>query len=762
MTQTILQTKLFIPPLRPSLVPRPHLLAKFTVWQSSKLILLSAPAGYGKTTLMIEWINKIQPDTPVCWFSLDSDDNDPQRFFSYLAAATESLTATQSHLSQQLKSPQLPPTKTLMTTFVNDLVSVSTPFVLVFDDYHMVHSADIDKALAFLLDHLPPQMTLAITSRTDPGFPISRLRSRGELLELRAEDLRFKELEVAQFLQESMGLALSPAHITALEAHTEGWIAGLQMAALSMRNRNDIEHFVANFTGSHRFIMDYLTDEVLNQAAPDVEAFLLQTAVLSRLNADLCEAILGIGSDNCQQILEDLHSHNIFLTPLDDERRWYRYHHLFAELLQKKAPKDMIRSTYQKAAIWSQQNSLIAEAIDYSLAAADYEMAAPLLAEHGLYFLFQSKLTTLLRWLDALPRDYLGKQPMLSIHYAWVLLNQGKVDEVEPYLQMAEAVSKEAPPIRTVTAIIRSSIARAREDIGTVQIEANLALQLASPTNLMARCAALVQVGTVQMMTGKGDEAIKTLQQAINAADQSQNLNVRFLAGGFLGLAHLLQNQAELAQNVLTTTQTVASELGLLESPLLSYVNLGLSQLAFLEQNFDGARSHAEKAIANCQLTQELAGLRWSALLLAQIEQAVGQFEAAENAFALAQKAANTFPNSSVTQQMEQLHSRLINRELGNSREILPWITTTPLSISAPPRQNSPVPSTMPALVEHLGSRENEILSLIGRGLKNQAIADELFISINTVHYHTKNIYSKLDVHTRTEAVAKAKDLNLL
>ena len=381
----LLQTKLYIPSFRDTLIHRPQLIAKLEEKQSCKLILLSAPAGYGKTTLITEWINHLEKERPVCWLSLDEDDSDPVQFFVYLAAAVRPLTDIQTSLPQLLQSPQPLPAKQLMAAFVNDVTPVPTPFYFILDDYHAIESTDIDKAVAFLLDYMPPKMTLVITSRTDPGFPISRLRARGEMIELRINDLRFTQAEAAEFLQQSMNLALLPDQIAALETRTEGWIAGLQMAGLSMQNREDVANFISSFTGSHRFIMDYLLEEVLNQQPDEVKTFLLETAVLDRLCADLCDAVRR-SPPASQQILEQLESQNLFLIPMDNERHWYRYHHLFADLLKQKLyqyvklpsgnPLQNVAVLHSRASQWYEDNGLEIKAIHHALAAKDFERTA--------------------------------------------------------------------------------------------------------------------------------------------------------------------------------------------------------------------------------------------------------------------------------------------------------------------------------------------------------------------------------------------------
>jgi LuxR family maltose regulon positive regulatory protein len=663
----------------------------------------------------------------------------------------------------------------MMTVFINDVVPVSSPFLLILDDYHAIDSVEIDRAMAFLLDHMPPQMRLVITSRADPGFPISRLRARGELTELRVNDLRFSEAEVAQFFEQSMNITLSSDHIAALEARTEGWIAGLQMAALSMQDRDDIDGFVASFTGSHRFIMDYLVEEVLNHLPTDQQDFLLQTAVLTRLCGDLCDVVRQSAPTSSppasQQILEQLETHNIFLVSLDDERRWYRYHHLFAELLRQKNSAQTVQFVYKQAATWSLQNHLIEDAIEYALAAADYDFATPLLVEHGLRFLFQGKLTALLRWLNTFPRDYLMQRPRLCLHTSWALLNQGRLHEIEPYLLAAENAAQENDAIRAVTALIRGNVARTREDIDMAQSETRIALQLTDSDNVMMRGAALFQLGAVQMMTGEVADAIETLPQADLFARQAHNLNAIFLIGGHLGLAYLLQENVDAAEDVLQTTKAYATQLGLQQSPLLCYVHIGLAHLAFLNNELALAKLEIEQAISHLQFMNEVGGLRWATMLLVQIEQAAGQFSAAKKAFDKVIEATVSPENKEISQQLHLLKGTLTSQrppaDLAKTVRFLaagaPFSYAQAVS-EAQPSQPSPPSSTHPnqLLLEPLTERELEILTLIAAGLKNKEIAQQLIISLNTVLYHIKNIYGKLGVRKRVLAIAKAKEVGLL
>src|SRR5215468_3969556 len=336
MTTPILATKLYVPPRRPNLVLRPRLIDRLNEGLHRKLTLISAPAGFGKTTLVSEWLAGCA--RPAAWLSLDEGDNDPARFLTYLIAALQTIAPTLGKgVVGALQSPLPPLAEPILTTVLNDITaSIADPFVLVLDDYHLIDARLVDHALTFLLDHLPPQMHLVIATREDPPLPLARLRASGQLTELRAADLRFTPAEAADFLTQAMGLSLSADDVAALEARTEGWIAGLQLAAISLQGRHDTASFIASFTGSHHFVMDYLVEEVLHQQPEHIQSFLLRTSILDRLCGPLCDAVVRDPAVSGQATLEYLDRANLFLVPLDHERRWYRYHHLFAELLRQR------------------------------------------------------------------------------------------------------------------------------------------------------------------------------------------------------------------------------------------------------------------------------------------------------------------------------------------------------------------------------------------------------------------------------------------
>src|SRR5438067_5483117 len=409
----LLATKLHIPSLNHALVPRPRLLERLNQGMQRKLILLSAPAGFGKTTLLCEWIHaSAGREMPVAWVSLDEGDNDPVRLGTYLCAA---LAQVQASVGQRtlplLHSPQPPSMETIMTTLINEIIAIPRHFVLVLDDYHVITAPSIHQALTFLLDHLPEQMHVILATRIDPPLPLARLRVRGQKLALRAADLRFTPEEAAAFLREVMGLDLSAEDIAILEARTEGWIAGLQLAALSLqgRSRTGIAAFLTAFAGSHRFVLDYLAEEVLQRQEKRTQTFLLYTSILDQLSGSLCDAVTE--STDGQEMLEQLEQRNLFLIPLDDERHWYRYHHLFAEFLRSRLKAERAQGTlgepvevlHQRASIWYERAHFLDRAIDHALAAHDFERAAKLIEVFRVSASEGGELITLLRWFAALP-----------------------------------------------------------------------------------------------------------------------------------------------------------------------------------------------------------------------------------------------------------------------------------------------------------------------------------------------------------------------
>ncbi|PKO21270.1 MAG: hypothetical protein CVU38_15670 [Chloroflexi bacterium HGW-Chloroflexi-1] len=454
MSTPILATKLYIPPPRPKIVLRPRLIERLNEGLPSgrKLTLISAPAGFGKTTLVSEWAAGC--GQPVAWLSLDEGDNDPTRFLAYLVAALQTLALSEvegiaanigAGVLGALQSPQPPPTESILTALLNEVTTIPDNFILILDDYHVIDSKPVDNALTFLLEHLPPKMHLVIATREDPHLPLARLRARGQLAELRAADLRFTPAEAADFLNQVMALNLSAEDIAALETRTEGWIAGLQLAAISMQGHKDTTSFIKSFTGSHHFVLDYLIEEVLQQQSASVQTFLLRTSILDRLCGPLCDAVLLDPSASGQEILEHIEQANLFIVPLDNERHWYRYHRLFADLLRQRLHQSAssgdegrgVADLHIRASAWYEDNGLEIEAFHHATAANDVERAERLMEGKGMPLHFRGAVAPVLHWLASLPVTVLNARPALWTTYASVSLVSGQQTGVEQKLQAA-------------------------------------------------------------------------------------------------------------------------------------------------------------------------------------------------------------------------------------------------------------------------------------------------------------------------------------
>ncbi|MGB3701647.1 MAG: hypothetical protein WA997_10285, partial [Anaerolineales bacterium] len=445
MTSSILVTKLYIPPTRPELVPRPRLIERLKEGLHRKLTLISAPAGFGKTTLVTEWLDSMQLDAKnkVAWLSLDEGENDPVRFLTYFITALNRVAGMEGSIGDgalsMLQSPQPAPNEAVLTSLINEIADLPNKIIFVLDDYYLIGSSPVDVALTFLLENLPPQMHLVIATREDPNLPLARLRALGQMTELRVTDLRFTPSEAAEFLNQVMGLNLSAEEIAALETRTEGWIAGLQMAALSMQGREDFPEFIRAFAGDNRYIVDYLVEEVLQRQPERVRSFLLQTSILDRLCGPLCDAVTS--QEDSRGMLEALERGNLFVVPLDDKRQWYRYHHLFTDVLKVRlmeGQNNQLRTLHLRASEWYEHNGSQSDSIRYALAAEDFERAAGLieLAWPAMDESFQ--LATWLGWGKALPGEIIRTRPVLCVGYAWALLNGGEFEAAEARLLDAE------------------------------------------------------------------------------------------------------------------------------------------------------------------------------------------------------------------------------------------------------------------------------------------------------------------------------------
>ena len=614
MNIPILSTKLYIPLPRTNVVLRPRLVERLNEGLNRKLTLISASAGFGKTTLVSEWVAGCE--RPVAWLSLDEGDDDATRFLTHLVAALQTIAENMGEgVVGSLKSPQPPSIESILTVLLNEISAIPYKFVLVLDDYHLIDSNRIDDALIFLLEHLPPQMHLVIATREDPQLPLGRLRARGQLTELRATDLRFTPGEAATFLNQVMGLCLSADEITVLETRTEGWIAGLQLAALSMQGREDIPAFIRAFAGDNRYILDYLVEEVLQRVPNYVRTFLLQTSILDRLHGPLCDAVTSQEEGNAR--LESLERGNFFIVPLDDRRHWYRYHHLFAEVLSSHLRADLpdqVATLHLRASKWYEQNGSPADAIRHALAAKDFtraadliEMACPAIGRSGQW-------AVVLGWLKGLPSELVHCRPVLCVWYAGALLAGGKLEAVEDRLQIAEKWLEsttgmrdrlEAPLGKMVVvdeeefrrlpgsiAVFRAGLALVLGDVPATVKYAQLVLDLVPEDDHLPRGSAAALLGLASWRSGDLEEAHRMFADGISTVHLAGAIPDAI--NGAIALADIRIAQGRLRDAMRTYERglQLAAENGEPELLGTADIYVGMSELHREHNDLDSATQH--------------------------------------------------------------------------------------------------------------------------------------------------------------------------
>jgi LuxR family transcriptional regulator, maltose regulon positive regulatory protein len=884
-----LQTKIQRPAPRPKLVDRAHLVGRLEkgITSGAKLSLVSAPAGFGKTTLVSSWLS--ETINAVAWLALDETDNDPTQFLSYLVTALQQLDSSLGQgLSRVLQSPQIQP-RGIITALVNDISAFDRALTLVFDDYHVITSSATHELLQFLLDHQPPLLHIVVCSREEPPLSLPRLRARGQLNELKQQDLKFSSEEANIFLEQTMGLTLSATSTQTLHTHTEGWVAGLQLAALALReNPENVSELVQQFSGDDRYVTDYLIAEVLQKQATDVREFLLKTSVLGKVNASLATALTG--EEDSQKMLKLLEQMNLFIVPLDQRREWYRYQKLFAEALQATLEKDQKMQLYQKAMQWHEEQNLLQEAMHYASSYAklsgDFESVKRLLPRAAEEALRRGAMQTVRTWLETLPDKDVLADETLAIYKAWTLVMFGEMGKAERYVTTAEKKGEASLAVSTLgkQLVLRAYIEllyhqhydKARELAGS-------ALHLLEGTAAHWRNVALWIVAESQERTSRISETIATLREAQQNARQGDDqffaaaidyflasaLNehgqrqeavrvcratitrytdsaervspLASLAMSYLGLLHYDTNQLSEARNLLEAALTLSTRLPLEAQLTFSYGILGRVLYA---------QGEAEKALEFLQKAYQLAeqtGLsdnqvfraweadiylkqgnlafvrRWAAhlnlsvkatpeylkldvhLVYAHFLLAQGQAETTKDWL----KKLETFTKDRLFyRRLLEVHilQALTAARLGEQGEAREYLAKA-LAIAAPegycrtflnedervlsllrevrhlepafvdklfeyakvsrPKQIVPEhpqvdAANAEALFEPLSEREFEVLALIAGGFANREIATKLFISQGTVKRHINNIYSKLGVSSRTQALVKARVLRLL
>jgi len=878
MAGPLLATKLYIPPVRPELVSRPRLIERLDAGVDRELTLVSAAAGFGKTTLVAEWLNQVQ--RPCTWLSLDRGDNDPVQFVTYLIAALQAVDAGVGEGALGLLgAPQLPLLESLLTLLINDMAATPQPFVLVLDDYGTIYAEAIHRAVEFLIEHQPPQVQLVLVTRQDPPLPLPRLRVRRQVVEICENDLRFTAEEATEFLHQALGLDVDPGVVAALEARTEGWIAGLQLAALSVRGRpaERIAEFVELFSGSHRHVIDYLAEEVLAQQRDEIRDFLCQTSILDRLTAPLCDAVTG--RSDSKAVLRQLDGANLFLVPLDDQRQWYRYHHLFADFLRTELDAETQAALHARAARWLVAHGLLPEAVKHALASGDLDQAAQVVTLASAEAFRSGALATLQGWLDALPDVVVQGDSELATYQGYLLFFTGQTGQVGAYAEAAEqSLTPEASPSSRGRLLgLKAHLALCANELDAAAQLSREALLCLEPGDTVYRNLTANLLG--QVLETKGDvvAAAEVYREAVRSQRGAGNE-----VGALVVLTNLVFSLNELGRRreaVAVCRQAVEERRSLpgRALPVTEGIYLAWSLLSYEANELEQAREQVVQALGHADQANIVDGVIWARLILARVHLALGELgtarqvaregrqhvaglevyggkaqwfaaleaqasllmgdlgAAARWAEATGFRPADTPHHWDEPQHFVYVRVLLAQKRLADAQQLLDtmersahqgerrrklitiyllqavaqragghaeqatalvekaldlaaaedyrraFLEEGPAIVELLPRVRHLAPGfvsevlaaasvqdTGPALlqtqalVEPLSERELEILRLIAAGRSNPEIAELLYLSLNTVKWHAKNLYGKLQVGSRVEAVARAQELELL
>jgi LuxR family maltose regulon positive regulatory protein len=884
VSSPLLSTKICIPTSRKEIISRLKLIDQLNTGRECKLILVSAPAGYGKTTLLIEWISQLA--ISVGWVSLDAQDNDLRRFFSYLIASLKSIGIhINGNIFPDLKDQDLEKLSEYISVLINQVSSSSRPIYLVLDDFHLINNHDIHQTITYLLENLPQNMHLVIATRSDPLLRLAKLRAQGELFEIRADDLHFTLEEVAQYLNTSMDLGLSLDEISILAEKTEGWIVGLQLAAISLHKNPDQQQFIRNFAGDDRYIADYLLDEALSRQPEHVHNFLIQTSILELMCAPLCNAITG--RNDSLEILDYLDQANLFLVPLDDKGDWYRYHFLFRDLLRKhlkQIPRKTTRELYQRASKWFEQNQLLSEAVRMALISDDSARVAKLMEGYLLTIVSTSELGEMNQLLRSLSENRISDDPWLALALAWGLAYEGESGKAEMLVEVAsdrieDSDGKIRSQLKGRSLVLRAYLAGTRADYTKSIQFAYEALKEVPESDLSIRSFTILIIGNAFRFQGKLKDAIHYHQQALNLSESASDtflsviilsrlvdiyritgqVNLSCMTGldtlkmidyhqnkigvttfveGYLKLrmsrSYYERNELDEAIIFADMGLELAKQWGAYDSLSLGYFNfcqiyqaLGDSAKAesylqeFIEKYPFASRFQYQTALAykaelavrkadiqSADFWVESSGLQVSdniQFLQIKFYDVLAQVLIAQKKFAdarvLLKKLLQIAVESGAVEHEIRIRGRmaLILKAEGDEKSALDMfapalkLAATGIYVRTILDMGEDIAQVLygavkngilvdyclhllenfqsqkqakalddQVLVEPLSSRENEVLELIALGYTNQEIAEELYLSLHTIKSHARNIFSKLGVKNRTEAVARARLLGVL
>ena len=734
----VLETKLTRPRVRPEHVSRRALLA---VLRSGprRLTLVAAPPGFGKTTLLAEWAEEEEDGPAVAWLSVDGDDNDPARFFAHLVAAVRRIDPQLGGRAlAALRSPGADLVEVVLPLFLNDLAGLDRELVLVVDDYHLIASPEVHEALGYMVERAPAALRLVLATRSDPPLPLGRLRAGGELAELRAAELRFSDEEATSFLTEALGLELSAEDVARLQARTEGWPAALYLAALSVRGRPDASALIERFAGDDRYIVDYLTSEVLSRQSPELRSFLLRTSILERFCGPLCDAVTD--RDDSGALLAELEHSNLLLVPLDTKREWYRYHHLFADLLRHElhaTARDAVADLHRRASAWYRDAGLIVDAAGHATAAGDFDAAVALVADHYAFFVDRGQLATVLRWIEALPEPVAAENWLLCFAGGVVTAHAGRLDEAERWLELAQR----APPVAWdrqepagALAALAGYLRLLRGDIGGTVVHTRRALD-ADPGWALGPQMVLV---SGLWWSGATTEA-KAILESVTRAAQAAAIPAMTVYALGVRAAIALDEQDEPAAGALASEAIdLMRRAELDEHPWAAMAHVVHGTLLGRRGDLAAATEEIGRGLELGQRQGAWQVVVCASLALAEVRQRAHEPAAARRLLARVRALLEALPDpGDGLRRLAQAEKTL---RLRDSRD----------------RSGADAPYW------ELSERELEVLRLLPSRLSQREIAAELYISFNTIRTHTRVIFRKLGVASRAEAVARARELGLL
>ena len=738
----VVVTKLHAPELVTDRVSRPSLVAALRERSSARLVLVSAPAGAGKTTALASWKADVAERRPFAWLSLDERDNDPVRFWGYVLAALRTVAPDLDvGVDGALRSAGGDLTELALPLLVNALTQLSGQMVLVLDDYHVISNSDVHQSMEFLIDHLPPTLQIAVAGRSDPPLTLARLRARAELVEVRIGDLRLSIEEATALLNGSLRLDLTPEQVDILRERTEGWAAGLQLVGLSLQGREGRDRYVASFSGDDRQIVDYLMPEVLDRQKPEVREFLLRTSVLERLSGPLCDALLERG-DSAGRLVE-LERANLFVVPLDQRRHWYRYHQLFGDLLARELSltlSDDLVPLHRRAHGWYLEHGMVAEAIAHAIAASDHTEAAELIAASWHDFFNRGELATVEAWTRALPARVVKSDSRLCLARAWMLLVLGRAGEVEAEVEAAErgtlpgALGDGLRSVRSSAAIVRTAARLFLGDVGAAAHAAAIASELESDPTAPWWPMTTVALGMTAFWSGAVERGAGAFAEAVSAGESTGDYAAEIYALGYLATILAERGDTAQAEGRVSEARVLAERQALLEHWVAVMVYYAAGELARARGQPDAARAEIEHGLSIARR----GGLRLDTVYglraLARIAVEAGAPAEAEELRTRAERQMSACPDPG------SLHGR---SRRGPARE---------------PGRAAAVSDG----ADELSERELAVLRLLSSQLSLREIGNQLYVSLNTVKTHTRNIYAKLRVSSRQQAVRRARELGLL